>query len=1117
MKKRIKGVTAWVVLVAFLAATMLPPGAAWSQEDQPAETGSVQMKEEQPREQVEELTKKERRRLRKAEKLIEKGESSYQAKSFFWARKRLEKALKLDPSLYRAHKMLGEIHLEKGRDAEAYNQFVKYMSAVPEDVDVMLKAGVLAVRLGKNQRARIYLENGLDKRPENIEAKMALARLNYSEGYYDTARKQLEQVIAASPGMGEAHLILAKILLEQGEVEKAEDHLQRAAELMPENMEANVLLANSAYERAAFEKAIPPLETVTRMKGAGAEHHYLLAICYLATANEDKALEQFEKTIDKDPEYKQAAYQAGLLWKQKGDKRMAIKRLAAFAEKNPEHFDARHQLGALYIEQGELEKAEEPLEQAAKLQPNNPEVLYRLGKLSYDMQEYEKAYPYLRRALSLSPENTEIRYLLSATYTHLPNFPAAERELEWIIKKEDSQEAREKLARIRQQKEDLGKEPITGEEAPPEKTIAVVELRNAGSEPGWAWLGTGISEIMVQDLSMITSLQVVDPAALSKFMREQSLAPGSASPAIKRLGAEVILTGSYTVRDGRAKIDARLVDVETTRVIAAASQTGSPGDVFAMEREVLVELIPEYVPVTAAEKKALLDQPVLGLSSLRDLAKGKELYYMGKGEQAKKHLQKVVDQNPEYTPAAADLSLIDDAVSSAETLAVMPFKNATGNPEYRWMGMGIAESLTTDLKKITGIYLVERAEIDKALEEMKLGMLGFLDQETAPKVGQLVGAGVILVGSYQVSNKKLRIDARMVDVETGSVLLTEKIQGYENEIFKLEEQLAMKIADALNVGLTAEEMAALKEKPNIEKFKSYIISQASFRVGEAGEAGAEEEVINTVAVSRFRNLSGKSKYDFLEEAIPGYLVTELKSRAGMNMIERDQMERVMEEMQMAKTSYLDENKAPQVGQLVGADAVLVGFFQVQKDTIRADSRVIKTSTGEVLKTVSASGDVNDIFKIEEKLVTEIMSVLGVSGGGMEGAGAGLAKETGLGGRKAPVMASVYSFFLPGSSQYYISDKKTKGSIMLIADLALILGAAGFSMMSQQSFNDYSTTGEVDSYNEGADQIAMRNMLVYSILGLGTYSAVDAYIEANKKQKRAPREEIIAESPEQTGK
>jgi len=1109
MKKNLKAWMAWLLIVTFFSASSLAPGLSAAQ--QTDETG----------EDTSGLSWSERRKAEKAERLLDKGINSYESRSWFWAERRLRRALELDPSLYEGHKYLALTYREQGLSAEAYNQLVKYLAAAPEDTDMMLLAGITGVEAGQGQRARIYLETGLDKSPGDVDALMALGKLNYQEGYEDTARQNLEKVVSKDASRGEAFLILGKIYRDQGDAELARKNLEKAADLMPQSTEADYILATMAYESGDFKKAITHFQEIAGKHEPAEEVYYLLAVSHLAEGNNEEALNNFEKTIKEDPAYEQAAYQAGFLYKEKGETAKAIDRFRLHADNNPGHFESRYELADIYLEQGDLKKAEQWLEAALEIQPESSKALLAKGKLAYERGAYEEAYPYLRKALALDPENAEIRYLLSETYLHLPDFSAAERELQWIIKRADSEEAKQKLNEVKQKKDELTRDSETGVEVSSVKTLAVADFKNVGSERGWEWMQKGLAEIVVSDLAVVTSVEVVDPAAVDKLMREQKLDPGSASPAFKRLGAQAIMTGSYTVRNGDIKLDARLVDTETSRVIATGSRSGDVDDVFMLERDLTAELVSKYVPLTRSERDTLASQPTISTRALKDLAKGKELYYLGKGEQAKEYISKVADRNPDYTPALADLRAVEDAVSSAETLAIMPFKNATGNSEYDWMGMGISESLTTDLKKITGIYLVERNEIDQALEELKLGMLGFLDEESAPQVGQLVGAGVILVGSYQVANKRLRIDARMVDVETGSILLTEKIQGYEDDIFKLEEQLAMKIADALNVSLTAEEMAALKEKPNIENFKRYIISQSSFRVGEEGSAEGDEEVIRTVAVSRFQNYSGQQKYDFLEEAIPGYLVTELKTRAGMNMIERDQLDKVMQEMAISKTSYLDEKNAPQVGQMVGADAVLVGFFQVQKNEIRVDARVIKTSTGEVLKTVSTSGNVNDIFAIEEQLATEIMAALGVEGGA---GGSGLAEEGGRAGGRAPIMAATYSFFLPGSSQYYINEKKTKGTIMLVSDVLLILGAAFLTMSADQSFNDYAGGGDVASYNDGVDQLATRNMLVYGILGLGAYSAVDAYIgarKANNSPPPSPTEEpaqpAMAESTPSAGK
>ena len=66
----------------------------------------------------------------------------------------------------------------------------------------------------------------------------------------------------------------------------------------------------------------------------------------------------------------------------------------------------------------------------------------------------------------------------------------------------------------------------------------------------------------------------------------------------------------------------------------------------------------------------------------------------------------------------------------------MPFKNLTGDNDKNWLGEGISETVATELGSIKGLILIERSQLAKAVEELKLSQSGLLDEKTAIKVGQ---------------------------------------------------------------------------------------------------------------------------------------------------------------------------------------------------------------------------------------------------------------------------------------------------------------------------------------------------------------------------------------------
>ena len=79
------------------------------------------------------------------------------------------------------------------------------------------------------------------------------------------------------------------------------------------------------------------------------------------------------------------------------------------------------------------------------------------------------------------------------------------------------------------------------------------------------------------------------------------------------------------------------------------------------------------------------------------------------------------------------------------------------------------EIIETLKKRGTYDEVIERKRLDLALEELRLGGKMFVDEETRLKIGKILGARYMVFGAYQVHGNIMRIDLRLVEVETGSI------------------------------------------------------------------------------------------------------------------------------------------------------------------------------------------------------------------------------------------------------------------------------------------------------------------------------------------------------------
>jgi TolB-like protein len=143
------------------------------------------------------------------------------------------------------------------------------------------------------------------------------------------------------------------------------------------------------------------------------------------------------------------------------------------------------------------------------------------------------------------------------------------------------------------------------------------------------------------------------------------------------------------------------------------------------------------------------------------------------------------------------------AHAAGEVIAVSDF---VGKPVE--IGQEIAETLGTDLAKSERITLVERSQLGQALRELRLQNTGLTEPAQARKVGKLVGADAIIVGSFYVRGNQIVINARVVDVRTGKVMAgrAENVQGNRSDLYVLLGDLA----NRLHLRLTGQELAAIE-------------------------------------------------------------------------------------------------------------------------------------------------------------------------------------------------------------------------------------------------------------------------------------------------------------------
>lgn len=168
-------------------------------------------------------------------------------------------------------------------------------------------------------------------------------------------------------------------------------------------------------------------------------------------------------------------------------------------------------------------------------------------------------------------------------------------------------------------------------------------------------------------------------------------------------------------------------------------------------------------------------------------------YHLGETERARRHLQLSLQQSatarardylqrlegglpaeedhsvgkPEPQPMPAE-SAATTLVGERLNIAILPFVAKGIGGELG--SVDLLDKLTTVFVNLNRFKVIERAQLEKILEEQKLGLTGIIDVSTAAQIGKGIGVDAVVCGSLVRAGNSASIDARLVDTETAAII-----------------------------------------------------------------------------------------------------------------------------------------------------------------------------------------------------------------------------------------------------------------------------------------------------------------------------------------------------------
>lgn len=169
---------------------------------------------------------------------------------------------------------------------------------------------------------------------------------------------------------------------------------------------------------------------------------------------------------------------------------------------------------------------------------------------------------------------------------------------------------------------------------------------------------------------------------------------------------------------------------------------------------------------------------------------------------------------PWQEPAGRSLS----SLAARTSIAVLPFENLSGEADRDYLSDGITNDLITDLSKFDDLFVIASNSVSVYKN----------DPVDVQQVGRDLGVSYVLEGSVQRQGERIRINAQLIDADTGNHLWAERYDDESSDIFALQDKIARRIIRSLAVRLSdvEEERAFAKPTRNLQAYDYYLRGRA---------------------------------------------------------------------------------------------------------------------------------------------------------------------------------------------------------------------------------------------------------------------------------------------------
>jgi TolB-like protein/class 3 adenylate cyclase len=159
------------------------------------------------------------------------------------------------------------------------------------------------------------------------------------------------------------------------------------------------------------------------------------------------------------------------------------------------------------------------------------------------------------------------------------------------------------------------------------------------------------------------------------------------------------------------------------------------------------------------------------------------------------------------------------------SIVVLPFTNLSGDPMQDYFADGITENLTTDLSRIRDSFVIARNTA-----------FSFKGKNVdARDIGKELGVRYVLEGSVQRDQNQVRVNAQLIDAESGGHIWAERFDKPLANIFSMQDDIVASLASRLGAELIANEARRAERTPNPDSMDLYFQGMSWFNKGRYAE------------------------------------------------------------------------------------------------------------------------------------------------------------------------------------------------------------------------------------------------------------------------------------------